>query len=314
MDVAGCAAYVASAAVCAAAVASLFRLWRDERQGNWLRERAGSLCDLAEGAGVSLLCSGISRIETVEGLLLTEYARFEAIVVVDGRAQPRLLEELVTSYSLFRTDYRPDGAWPVFGVRALYRSRCRWFRRLVVLDRAQTQLSDDWNAAAAVASFDWILPLTGDAALRPRGLCRLMAEVNRVPQGELRAVVSTAGTTTLLISWSEVASAGGFQLRPLRHLGHGQLRRIFSPVTAPKPRRGWRSWLPTLGTVLLLAVLSLPAGAAAPYIFAISVLNVGAAVWGAAPIVAPGLKPWMARQAALEWMLRKFTVKNFTIP
>jgi len=314
MDVAVCAAVLASAAVCAVAAVSFFRLWIDARQGAWLRERAGRLCDMAEGAGVSLLSSGVRRIGTVEELLLAEYARFEAIVVVDGREDPRLLEELVSSYSLFRTDYRPGTELPVFGVRGLYRSQCRCFRRLVVLDRARTLPSDDWNAAAGVASFDWLLPLAGDVVLRPRGLCRLMAEVNRTPPGKLRAVVSTVGASALLISWSEVAAAGGFPPHPLRHLHRDGLRRIGEPVTEPEPRTGRRGWLPALGTVLLLAALSLPAGAAAPYLFLVSVLTVGAAVWGAAPLVAPEASPWTARQAALDWLLRKFTVKNFTIP
>lgn len=308
------AAALALAAVCAVSVVSLLRLWRDERAGNRLRERSSRICDAAGGAGISLLCTGVRSIEEVERLLCREYARFETIAVVDGAGNPRLLEEFVSAWSLFRTDYRPDTELPVFGVRGLYRSQCRCYRRLIVLDRERTLPSDDWDAAAGIASFDWLLPLKADREVLPRGLERLIAEVNRAAPEQLRAVVSTVGEPALLIARSEWVAVGGFSPRPLRHVHRSRLRRIGEPVFADCRPAALRDLLAVPATLLALAALAcLTNLRAAPFLFVLCSFAVGASVWGAAPLVAPESPPWTARLAALKWLLGKITVKNFTI-
>lgn len=306
---------LASAAICVVALAALWRLWRGRREGEWLRGRMAGFCDAADGAGISLLYTGIRDAGEAAELLSEEYARYEAIVVADGQEQAPLVEELKRRYALAAVDYRPGHELPVFGVRGLYRSQSRGSRRLVLIDRERSAETDDWDAAAEVASFDWLLPLRSGQRLLPAGLCRLAAEVDRDARRTVRVVISTVGEPALLIVWEELAAAGGFSPRLLRSVHRSRRRRIGEAVlraAAPPPKGRTRL------IVAAFAAVWLAAGYAAGGWRGMAAclcgwLLVAGTVWAAAPCVAPLAGRAEARRTAWLWLLRKIAVKNFTI-
>lgn len=304
-----------SAAICVVALVALWRLWRGRREGEWLRGRMAGFCDAADGAGISLLYTGIRDAGEAAELLSEEYARYEAIVVADGQEQAPLVEELKRRYALAAVDYRPGHELPVFGVRGLYRSQSRGSRRLVLIDRERSAETDDWDAAAEVASFDWLLPLRSGQRLLPAGLCRLAAEVDRDARRTVRVVISTVGEPALLIVWEELAAAGGFSPRLLRSVHRSRRRRIGEAVlraAAPPPKGRTRL------IVAAFAAVWLAAGYAAGGWRGMAAclcgwLLVAGTVWAAAPCVAPLAGRAEARRTAWLWLLRKIAVKNFTI-
>lgn len=308
-------AVLLSAAVCVVVSVALLRLWRGRREGEWLRSRMAGFCDGADGAGISLLHTGMRSADEAAELLAEEYARYEAVVVVDGRLRAALLEELKHRYALMQVDYRPGSDLPVFGVRGLYRSQLRSLRRLIVVDREQSTLPDDWDAAAEVASFDWLLPLRAGQRLLPTGLSRLAAEVGRDARRTVRAVTSTVGEPALLIAREELAAIGGFTLYPLRCIHRSRRRRIEEPViravdTAFSGRD--RFGIAVLGIGWPLAGYGL-GGWQGLLCGSFVVLFVAGAVFAAAPSVAPLASPSEAGRTAWRWLVRKITVKNFTI-
>lgn len=304
-----------SVAICVVALAALWRLWRGRREGEWLRGRMAGFCDAADGAGISLLYTGIRDAGEAAELLSEEYARYEAIVVADGQEEAPLVEELKRRYALAAVDYRPGHELPVFGVRGLYRSQSRGSRRLVLIDRERSAETDDWDAAAEVASFDWLLPLRSGQRLLPAGLCRLAAEVDRDARRTVRVVISTVGEPALLIVWEELAAAGGFSPRLLRSVHRSRRRRIGEAVlraAAPPPKGRTRL------IVAAFAAVWLAAGYAAGGWRGMAAclcgwLLVAGTVWAAAPCVAPLAGRAEARRTAWLWLLRKIAVKNFTI-
>lgn len=304
-----------SAAVWGVTLVSLLRLWRGRRRGEWLRSRMAGFCDTADGAGISLLYAGIRTPEEAAELLAEEYARYEVIVVVDGHVDAPLLGELKRRYELTAVDYRPGSDLPVFGVRGLYRSQARGFRRLLLLDREQSAVTDDWDAAAEVASFDWLLPLRAGRRLLPTGLWRLAAEVNRDAQKRLRVVTSTVGEPVMLIAWEELAAIGGFSAHPLRGIHHSRRRRVDEAVVrsvVPLPKGRIRIGVAAFAAAWLLAGYA-AAGWTGLLVCAFGMVFVGLAVRVAAPCVAPLAAPAEARLTAWRWLAEKFTVKNFTI-
>lgn len=315
MDVIRWTVALASAAICVVTLAALWRLWRGRCEGEWLRGRMAGFCDAADGAGISLLYTGIRDAGEAVELLSEEYARYEAIVVADGQEEAPLLEELKRRYALTAVDYRPGHELPVFGVRGLYRSQARGFRRLVVIDRERSAVTDDWDAAAEVASFDWLLPLRTGQRLLPTGLCRLAAEVNRDARRMVRVVTSTVGEPALLIVWEELAAVGGFSPRLLRCVHRSHRRRIGEAVlraAAPPPKGLTRLVVAAFAAVWMAAGYA--AGGWRGLVACLcGWLFVAGAVGVAAPYVAPHAGRAEARRTAWLWLLRKFTVKNFTI-
>ena len=317
------------------AVCALCRLWRGERDDRWLRSRRAGFCDTADGPGVSLLVSGLRSTEEAERLLQTEYARCEVIAVVDGAACPGLLRELTDTYRLVRMDYIPSPELPTFGVRGLYRSRRRCFRRMVVLDRSASLPADDWDAAAGVASCDWLLPLQPDVDLLPEGLGRFVDAVERTPaEAQLTLVGTTVGPRLVLVRAEETVASGGFCPRLVQGIHRSRRRWLQVPVAVRREgpaERGRHVLRGALAAGAALALLSL-----VPLVLALSrgrppllgphlsLLHLALALLGtlllagcvavcAAPLVAPRQPPGRALAESLRWLFGKFAVKNFTV-
>lgn len=178
----------------------------------------GTSCDASGAIGFSLLCSGVRRLSQIENLLSSEYVRCEVVVAVDAALHRAFFETLAARYRLIRVEYLPVDEFPVARVRAMWRSRRRCFRRLVLLDRPEDTTARDWNAAASVASYDLLIPVRDGLYLLPGALERLSVEVGQQGPGELGMLRSRVGAPFVLLGRETVAAAGGF--------GPGLLRRI----------------------------------------------------------------------------------------
>ena len=214
------AVLVCSATFAAIAIACLrvVPLLRARNQRRLTLSMLGTSCDASGAIGFSLLCSGVRRLSQIENLLSSEYVRCEVVVAVDAALHRAFFETLVARYRLIRVEYLPADEFPVARVRAMWRSRRRCFRRLVLLDRPEDTPARDWNAAASVASYDLLIPVRDGLCLLPGALERLSVEVGQQDPGELGALYSRVGEPFVLFGREAVAAAGGF--------GPGLLRRI----------------------------------------------------------------------------------------
>lgn len=150
----------------------------------------GTSCDASGTIGFSLLCSGVRRLSQIENLLSSEYVRSEVVVVADASLRRAFFESLIARYRMIRVEYLPSDEFPVQHVRSMWRSRRRCFRRLVLLDRSEDTSADDWNAAASVASYDWLIPVRDGQYLLPGVLERLSVEAGQGHPGAVGALRS----------------------------------------------------------------------------------------------------------------------------
>ena len=201
----------------AVAAAALALLWLVVRGHNKRLLLAGShavASDTPDGIGISVLCSGVRAQEQVENLLSAEYAHYEVIVVLDSLRYPVEFAAFTARYRMIRVEYVLSEELPVTGVRALGRSRKRRFRRLVLVDRAQDTPAGDFDAAAEVAAYDYVLPVREGQFLLPDAVARLVAEVGERGVGGCDCVRSRIGEPAALLSREAVIAAGGFAHRP----------------------------------------------------------------------------------------------------
>ena len=246
------------AAVAAAALALLWLVVRGHNKRLLLAGSHAVASDTPGGIGISVLCSGVHAQEQVENLLSAEYAHYEVIVVLDSLRYPVEFAAFTARYRMIRVEYALSEELPVTGVRALGRSRRRCFRRLVLVDRARDSEAGDFDAAASVATYDYLLPVRAGCFLLPGSVERLVAELGEGRPGSLDLIRSPLGEPAALLSREAVVAAGGFGMRPLRGIPRCRRRMLWEPLLAA-PRSGVR--MP--GRLRGLAVASLAAAFAA---------------------------------------------------
>ena len=218
----------AATAACVGALLPLISRARSKRLLLNAVRRASS--DAPDGIGISVLCSGVTDAAQIENLLSPEYSRYEVIVVLDARRHAAEFAALTARYRMIRVEWVCSGELEVSGVRALGRSRRRCFRRLVLVDRAQDSEAGDFDAAASVATYDYLLPGSVE---------RLVAELGEGRPGSLDLIRSPLGEPAALLSREAVVAAGGFGMRPLRGIPRCRRRMLWEPLLAA-PRSGTR--------------------------------------------------------------------------
>ncbi|MCM1151458.1 MAG: hypothetical protein NC322_05405 [Alistipes senegalensis] len=216
----------------------------------------GMAGDASAVVGFSLLCSGVRRSGQIENLLSSEYARCEVIVVADAWHRPVFFESLVARYKLIRVEYLPADEFPVHRVRSMWRSRKRCFRRLVLLDCSGESPEGDFDAAASVATYDWLIPVRNGRYLLPGALERLAVEVGQSAPGSVGVIRSRIGEPFVLFSREAVVAAGGFGRHPERRIPRRARRRLWEPFFwrsefrrsefRRSSGRRWRPWVSAL--------------------------------------------------------------------
>ncbi len=182
--------------------------WRDELCRQRRKASLRGLCDTGDGAGCSLLLRHPDTLQRVEKALAVEWEPYEVVAVVDGAESGELLSRLIDHYALLRVDYLPSELFPVFGVRALYRSTHCSYRRLILLDRVTSEPEDDWSAAAGMATYEWLLLPSGSEPIRSEVVEELMSAVEQSYRRDIEGVVSGDGCR--LVASESVVQAGGF--------------------------------------------------------------------------------------------------------
>jgi len=262
----------------------------------------GPLSDASGAVGFSLLCSDVRRTGQIENLLSSEYDRCEVIVVLDAWQRRALFETLAARYRMIRVDWHPSDELPVHGVRSMWRSRQRCFRRIVLLDRPRDNRADDWNAAASVASYDWLLPLHDGQYMLPGTLERLAVEIGEEQCDALR---SWSGEPVALLNREAVASAGGFGKHPLRRIPRRKRRTLWEPLfyrpQLQTRHRRWRQWAAAVLLGGIAATILTECWALAALLLAT------AAAWSATACAARLLAEMAGRD-----IHGKISVKNFT--
>ena len=193
--------------LCAAAVGGVkvSRVVRRQRESVW-RDRIITLSvtpetDVVGNIGVSMLCLHPSDVRVIEAMLASRYPASEVVVMLDSASE--LFALMRQRYAL--CDVRCDRTT----IRALYRSRHKAFRRLVVVDSLVSTRASMLDVAASVSSYDYLLPLPPDFRLLPDAVCRLAAEIAsaEVPRVDY---VTTYTEELSLCSREKVAACGGF--------------------------------------------------------------------------------------------------------
>jgi hypothetical protein len=139
-------------------VARWHRTYRKVSLVHLLREDIGHI-------GVSAIVAYPETSAPLVALLEEEYPRSEVVVVTDLHDDNSTLGELVQRYHLVKVNHAH-----LEGARALFRSRHRAFRRVVVVDLPLEYRANAYSLARKVASYDSILYLHGESIVEQNAI------------------------------------------------------------------------------------------------------------------------------------------------
>ena len=110
--------------------------------------------------GISAVVEYPDTTAPLMALLEERYPRSEAIIIIDLQESRPIFEELIQLFHLVKVNHTH-----LKGVRTLYRSRHRTFKRVVMVDLPTEQRFHTTSIAKRVASFDYVLHLPGECQI-----------------------------------------------------------------------------------------------------------------------------------------------------
>ncbi len=146
--------FILSLAMLVGAIGFLLAWHRTYRNSSFIHQLREGIVHI----GVSAVVEYPKTTAPLVALLEEEYPRSEAVIVADLQLPQSPFCGLIGQYHLIRVNHSH-----LEGVRALYRSRHRAYRRVVVVDLPIERREQASTIGTRVASYDYILHLQGES-------------------------------------------------------------------------------------------------------------------------------------------------------
>jgi hypothetical protein len=188
-----------------------------------------SCCESLGFVGCSAICSGVRDITRIEELLGQEYDRYEVIIAIDAEQYPEEFRAIISHYRMIRVNCSRSEELPSAAIRNLYRSRQRSFRRLILLDKPHSDIYGDLDAAAIVASYNYLLPVGPTTHLCNKAIESIaitLSEQDFHSIGLLHAVSSD----TYIFCRDAVINNGGFSPHIVRQIPRSAQLQTYTPI------------------------------------------------------------------------------------
>ena len=224
-----------------------------------ITEDIAGCCESLGFVGCSVICSGVYSLKHIEELLGQEYDRYEVIITLDAKEQSAAFQEIIERYRMIRVNCSSNEELPTATIRALYRSRQRSFRRLILVDKVFTEYYDDLDAATAIASYNYLLPVGHNSRLCPKAVECIAITLSEQETQSLDMLYSLSSEGVVFRRDAVIAN-GGFSQHivkqiPSKRQIYTYIPLIFSNKLTPSP-------LPTISVVAAtICTIQLLAGA-----------------------------------------------------
>ncbi len=215
-------------------------------------------CESLGFTGCSVVCYEVNDIEQIENLLQTEYNRYEILAVIDSRLYPDLFYTIVKRYGLISVNTIISNELPNTHIRALYRSRQRRFRRLVLIDEAYISPYNSLNCATLVASYEYIFPFSASMRLRERAIEYATILISENLHQPFVAIHSSTDEESNIIRREYIIQRKGFSANLFRYTPSTQILSTPTALTysieprAVSRRKIWKSTCAILLPILII--------------------------------------------------------------
>ena len=198
----------------AATLRNIVLVARATKRQSLLTDDVAGCCESLGFVGCSVICTGVSKMEQIEDLLSEEYDRFEVVVVMDSTLQSEAFREIVAHFRMIRVNATQTGELPSASIDALYRSRQRSFRRLILVDRRTSTTYDDLDAALSVASYGYVFPIGRNMRLCAHAIESVVIALAE-PKNSGVELLYSATSGSYIFQREAIIRRGGFSPRML---------------------------------------------------------------------------------------------------
>ena len=143
--------------------------------------------------GISAVVEYPRTKEPLIALLEEEYPFSEAIVITDLKRYGADIGDIISQFCLIKVYHKH-----LNGVRALYRSRHRAYRRVVLIDLPTEQSKQATSIGKAVAAYDYVLWLEGESRIAQNGIAYCANLIASQPTTKAISVKSIIGASARL--------------------------------------------------------------------------------------------------------------------
>ena len=244
--------YIIISLLCVISAATLTRLLRiieATKRHNLLTEDIAGCCESLGFVGCSVICSGVKETDHIEELLGQEYDRYEVIVTLDAEEFPQEFISIIDRYRMIRVNSTTSEELPTARIRALYRSRQRSFRRLILVDKRSATPYDDLDAATSVASYNYLLPAGKHTHLCARAVEHIAITLSEQSAHDVELFYSKA-TDSYIFQRDAIISNGGFSPHIIGQIPSTTHLHTYLPLTFSSSRQD--SFLPLIAIIIAL--------------------------------------------------------------
>ena len=187
-------------------IALWHRTYRKTSLVHILREDIGQI-------GVSAIVAYPETPAPLIALLEEEYPHSEAVIITDLQSETTSFDALIRRYRMIKVNHTH-----LEGVRALYRSRHRAFRRVVMVDLPMEHRERASEVGREVASYENLLCLEGESIVERDSLTYCANIAASQPSSDRFSMCSFVGTDAHFVNGVDVDSDRVVQLRADRPL------------------------------------------------------------------------------------------------
>ena len=207
----------------------IIRIADATRRREIITDDIAGCCESLGFVGCSAICSGVRSIARIEELLGQEYDRYEVVITIDAEQYPEEFAAIISHYRMIRVNCTQSEELPSATIRTLYRSRQRSFRRLILLDKPHSDIYGDLDAAAIVASYNYLLPVGPTTHLCDKAIESIAIMLSEQDFHTIGLLHSIA-TDTYLFSRDAVIYNGGFSPHIVRQIPRSAQLHTYTPI------------------------------------------------------------------------------------
>ena len=207
----------------------MIRIAEATRRRDIITDDIAGCCESLGFVGCSAICSGVRSIARIEELLGQEYDRYEVVITIDAELYPEEFSAIISHYRMIRVNCTHSEELPSATIRTLYRSRQRSFRRLILIDKPHSDIYGDLDAAATIASYNYLLPVGPTTHLCDKSIESIAITLSEQDFHNICLLHSVA-TDTYIFSRDTVINNGGFSPHIVRQIPRSAQLHTYTPI------------------------------------------------------------------------------------
>lgn len=208
--------------------------------------------------GCSIICTYVEDIKHIELLLTSNFYRSEVILSLNSTNQRELFHSIIKKYKLVEVNNSFPQEITSSPIIALYRSRQRGYRRLIVVDSSTSDQYEALNIALNISSYDYIIPIPMATYLRPNAISAIAISLSLDQNLNPELIYCKTATPCYIFHRDALIDRGGFSMNIIKEYPQATKLYIFFPLLQRyEPSNDDNTLITIIFTIITIASITL---------------------------------------------------------